>query len=78
MVKIFLELFTGRVGVRFRGSEGLLVAWGLGMCPQRTKNDQKKAKSHFCRTQALPMGDSAEVKTLLELITSRAGVRVKG
>ena len=78
MVKIFLELFTGRVGVRFRGSEGLLVVWGLGMCSQRTKNDQIKAKSHFCRTQALPMGDSAEVKTLLELITSRVGVRVKG
>ena len=59
MVKIFLELFTGRVGVRFRGSEGLLVAWGLGMCPQRTENDQKMAKCHFCRTQAPPMGDSA-------------------
>ena len=50
VVKIFLELFTGRVGVRLKGQEELLGAWGLGMYSQRTKNDQKMVKSYFCRT----------------------------
>ena len=59
MVKIFLELFTGRVGVRLKGWEELLGAWGLGKYPQMAKNAQKRAKSHFCHAQAPPMGDSA-------------------
>ena len=59
VVKIFLELFTGRVGVRLKGWEELLGAWGLGKYPQMAKNAQKRAKSHFCHAQAPPMGDSA-------------------
>ena len=41
MVQIFLQLITGRVGVRVKGWEELLGAWGLRMYPQMTKNDQK-------------------------------------
>ena len=41
VVQIFLQLITGRVGVRVKGWEELLGAWGLRMYPQMTKNDQK-------------------------------------
>ena len=59
MGKIILELLTSMLGVRVKGKEELLSAWGLEMYPQMAKKDQKIAKSHFCRTQALLIGDSA-------------------
>ena len=46
VVQIFLQFITARVGVRVKGWEELLGAWGLRMYPQMTKNDQNIAKSH--------------------------------
>ena len=39
--KIILELLTSMVGVRVKGKEELLSAWGLKLYPQMAKKDQK-------------------------------------